>query len=127
MVYVGLVIVGIAALVHLYIFFLESFGWTSQRARAVFGTTAQEAAATRTLAFNQGFYNLFLALQVLIGIAAFGLGSGMVGAALIVAGSASMALAGLVLLASNPAKASAAFKQLLPPLVGVIVFGIGLL
>jgi putative membrane protein len=126
MVVTGLVIVGIAALIHGYIFFLESFSWTSERTRAVFGTSAEDASATRQLAFNQGFYNLFLAVQVIAGIIAFTLGVVPVGATLIFAGAGSMVLAGTVLVASDPTKASAALKQLLPPLVGLIVLAIGL-
>lgn len=54
MVIAGLVFAGLAALLHVFIFYLESMAWTT-RARAVFGTTAQEAEATREMAFNQGF------------------------------------------------------------------------
>jgi putative membrane protein len=127
MVYAGLVIVGVAALIHGYIFYLESLGWTSERTRAVFGTTAEEAAATGQLAFNQGFYNLFLAIEVVAGIVAFAVGAVPVGVALIFAGAGSMVLAGVVLAASSPSKAGAAFKQLLPPLIGLVVLGIGLI
>lgn len=127
MVYAGLVIVGVAALIHGYIFYLESLSWTSERTRAVFGTTAEEAAATGQLAFNQGFYNLFLAIEVVAGIIAFAVGAVPVGVALIFAGAGSMVLAGVVLAASSPSKASAAFKQLLPPLIGLVVLGIGLI
>ncbi|RYY45969.1 MAG: DUF1304 family protein, partial [Actinomycetales bacterium] len=38
MLIVGLVLVGLAALLHVYIFWLESFAWTSARGRATFGT-----------------------------------------------------------------------------------------
>ncbi|HEY0217854.1 MAG TPA: DUF1304 domain-containing protein, partial [Cellulomonas sp.] len=62
MIATGLVLAALAALVHVYIFRLESLTWTSERTRAVFGTTEAEAEATRALAFNQGFYNLFLAV-----------------------------------------------------------------
>ncbi len=47
------------------IFCLESVASTGRRARAVFRTTEAEARTTRTLAFNQGFYNPFLAAAVL--------------------------------------------------------------
>ncbi len=127
MVYVGLVIVGVAALIHGYIFFLESIAWTSPRARAVFGTTAEQAVVTQALAFNQGFYNLFLAVQVVAGIIVFAAGAVPVGIALILAGAGSMVLAGVVLVAFTPAKAGAALKQLLPPLIGLIFVGLGLL
>ncbi len=59
----------LAGLVHVYIFFLESVAWTSPRVRRVFGIASEsEAQATRTLAFNQGFYNLFLAIGAILGV-----------------------------------------------------------
>ena len=127
MVIAGLVIVAVAALIHVYIFVLESLTWTSARTRAVFGTSAELAGQTRQLAFNQGFYNLFLAVEVIAGIIAFALGANAVGLTLVGAGAASMVLAGIVLMASDPTKTRAALTQLLPPLIGVIVGGIGLL
>lgn len=126
MVVVGLVIIAIGALVHGYIFWLESISWTSERTRAVFGTTEQEAQTTKALAFNQGFYNLFLAVEVALGIAVFASGATLIGTVLVFAGAASMVLAGVVLLASSPDKARAALTQLIPPLIGMIAFGIGL-
>lgn len=127
MVIAGLVIVALAALIHVYIFVLESMTWTSARTRAVFGTSPEQAAQTRQLAFNQGFYNLFLAIEVVAGIVAFGLGASAAGIALVVAGAGSMVLAGVVLMASDATKTRAALIQMLPPLIGVIVGGIGLL
>jgi putative membrane protein len=127
MVIAGLVIVALAALIHLYIFVLESLTWTTARTRAVFGTSAEQAAQTRQLAFNQGFYNLFLAVEVVAGIVAFALGATAVGVVLVAAGALSMVLAGVVLVASDRTKARAALIQMLPPLIGVIVGGIGLL
>lgn len=59
MIVAGLVLTGIGALIHVYIFVLESLLWTTERARATFGTDRAEAEQTRALAFNQGFYNLF--------------------------------------------------------------------
>lgn len=53
---------------HVYIFCLESIAWTSEHARKNFGTgTVDEASAQRELAFNQGFYNLFLAVVAFTG------------------------------------------------------------
>jgi putative membrane protein len=57
----ALVFAALAALVHVYIWVLESLLWTAPRTRAVFGTSEEEAATTKLLALNQGFYNLFLA------------------------------------------------------------------
>jgi putative membrane protein len=50
----------IAAL-HVYILLLEMVWWQSPRGRRAFGTTPEFAAATKTLAANQGLYNGFLA------------------------------------------------------------------
>lgn len=112
MVIVGLVLAGIAALVHVFIFYLESITWTSERARKIFGTgTVERAAAQRELAFNQGFYNLFLAVQAGVGALSFLLGHRGIGAALIFAGAGSMLAAAAVLFVSSPGKRGAASKQ----------------
>ena len=58
----ALVFAALAALVHVYIWVLESLLWTAARTRAVFGTSEEEAETTKLLALNQGFYNLFLAV-----------------------------------------------------------------
>lgn len=115
----GLVFAGLAALLHVYIFVMESLTWTSPRTRATFGTTAEEAQTTRLLAFNQGFYNLFLAVVSGIGIAAMTLGHTAVGAALVFAGVGSMALAAVVLLLSAPDKARAAVTQGAFPVIAI--------
>lgn len=45
---------------HAYAFLMESVLWQTPRARKAFGTTSEFAAASKSLAFNQGVYNLFL-------------------------------------------------------------------
>jgi putative membrane protein len=126
MITAALVFAGLAALLHVYIFTMESLTWTSKRTRAAFGTTAEEAETTKLLAFNQGFYNLFLAIVTGIGIAAVTLGHNGVGAALIFAGVGSMASAAVVLLASAPDKGRAALTQGLFPAIAVVLLVIGL-
>lgn len=126
MILAGLVLAALAAALHVFIFYLESFAWTT-RARGVFGTSAEEAEATRELAFNQGFYNLFLAIAVFVGIAAFALGSDTVGATLVLVGAGSMLAASLVLLLSSPDKAAAAVKQGTLPALAVAALIVGLL
>ena len=49
------------AALHFYFLYLEMFVWEAPRTRAAFGTTAEFAAASKTLAANQGLYNGFLA------------------------------------------------------------------
>jgi putative membrane protein len=127
MITAGLIFAALAALLHVYIFVMESLTWTSPRTRATFGTTPEEAETTRQLAFNQGFYNLFLAIVSGIGIAALATGRPGVGAALVFAGVGSMVAAALVLLLSSPDKARAAITQGTFPLVAVVLLVIGLL
>ncbi len=110
---------GLAALLHVYIFVLESMRWTAPRTRAAFGTTAEEAETTKLMAFNQGFYNLFLAIVAAVGIVLMVAGHRSVGAALVFAGVGSMLAAALVLVASAPDKARAAVIQGALPAVAV--------
>ncbi|QAB16994.1 DUF1304 domain-containing protein [Leucobacter muris] len=124
---IGLIFAGLAALLHVYIFYMESVAWTSERVRATFGTTETEAAATRELAFNQGFYNLFLAIVTGVGIVEYLSGHTSVGAALVFAGAGSMLAAALVLFLSSRGKRGAAVKQGALPLLGVVILMIGLL
>jgi putative membrane protein len=126
MVVVGLALAALAAALHVFIFYLESIAWTGARARATFGTSREDAETTKPLAFNQGFYNLFLAILVTVGIVLFALGATVAGATLVFAGASSMAAAALVLLISSPDKAGAALKQGVVPALGVIALAIGL-
>jgi len=126
MVTAGLIVAALAALLHVYIFVMESLTWTSPRTRAVFGTTEEEAQTTKLLAFNQGFYNLFLAIVTVVGVAAVFSGATAVGVALVFAGVGSMLAAAVVLLAAAPDKARAAVTQGLFPLVAVALLVVGL-
>lgn len=110
----ALVTASLAALVHLYIFVLESLRWEHPATMRIFGTTAQSAAATKDLAFNQGFYNLFLAVIVIVGALLAPAQPG-VGLALVLAATGSMLAAALVLVTSDPSKARAALVQGLLP------------
>ena len=122
----ALIFAALAALLHVYIFVMESFTWTSPRTRATFGTTAEEAETTKLLAFNQGFYNLFLAVVTAVGIVASTLGHTGVGAALVFAGVGSMAAAAVVLLASSPDKARSALIQGTFPVVATVLLAFSL-
>lgn len=127
MITVALIFATLAALLHVYIFVLESLRWTSPRTRAAFGTTAEQAEATKELAFNQGFYNLFLAVVTGVGVVMVVLGHRSAGAALVFAGVGSMLAAAVVLLASSPDKARAAITQGTLPLIAVVLLAVGLL
>jgi putative membrane protein len=123
---VGLVLTGVGALFHVYVFYLESVAWTTPRGRAVFGLSREEAETTRLLALNQGFYNLFLAAMVIVGTALVLLDRPTVGVTLVMAGSAAMVAAGCVLVASDRSKARAAAAQAVPPALGIIAVAISL-
>jgi putative membrane protein len=125
MITAGLTFAALAGVLHVYIFTMESLTWTTPRTRATFGTTPDEATVTKPLAFNQGFYNLFLAIITGIGIGAVALGHHAVGAALIFAGIGSMTCAAVVLLASSPDKARAALTQGIFPTIAVVLLVIG--
>lgn len=126
MVATALVLAGVAALVHVFIFYLESVVWTGAKARSTFGLTEEEAVATRSLAFNQGFYNLFLAITTAVGIVFVAAGQTAIGAALVIVGAGSMAAAALVLFVSAPDKRPAALKQGVVPLLAVVALVVGL-
>lgn len=119
--FAGLSFAGLAALLHVYIWVMESLTWTSPRTRATFGLTEEQALATKELAFNQGFYNLFLAIITIAGIVIGGVGYNWVGIALIFAGVGSMLAAALVLLLSSPDKARAAVTQGIFPLIAIVL------
>lgn len=126
MIIVGLVLAALAALLHVYIFYMESVAWTAPRTRKTFGISAEEAEATKELAFNQGFYNLFLAIVAGLGIVLAPIGGG-VGHALVLAGVGSMLAAALVLFVSSPGKRRAAVTQGAIPLLAVLALTFGLL
>jgi putative membrane protein len=126
MITTALVFAALAALLHVYIFVMESLIWTSPRTRATFGTTEAEAETTKLLAFNQGFYNLFLAVVTGVGIIAVALGHIGVGASLVFAGVGSMTAAAVVLIASDRSKARAAATQGTFPAIAVVLLLLGL-
>ena len=112
------VFAALAALVHVYIFLLESIRWRHPATRRVFGTTEETAAITAPLAYNQGFYNLFLATGTATGIVVMG-SNRDAGVALVVFGVGSMLAAALVLVASDSSKLRAAVVQGLFPAISL--------
>jgi putative membrane protein len=116
---IAVVLAALASLLHVYIWWLESYAWTGA-ARKVFGTTAEQAEQTRELAYNQGFYNLFLAIGTAVGVALVD-GHREAGVALIVFGVGSMLAAALVLATADLSKSRAAVVQGLCPLVSLVL------
>ncbi|GAA1912421.1 DUF1304 domain-containing protein [Nocardioides hwasunensis] len=116
---IAVVLAALAALLHVYIWVLESYRWTEPATRKTFGISEADAEITRPLAYNQGFYNLFLAIVTAVGLLLLG-GNHDVGTALALAGTASMLAAALVLVTHDRSKARAAVTQGLFPALAVV-------
>jgi putative membrane protein len=124
----GAVFIAIAALIHLYIFFLESVVWTRPSTWKLFGLKSQsEAEIVKPMAYNQGFYNVFLGVGAGIGLIMIGSGNlAQAGFALAIFAAGSMVLAALVLITSSPKLARSAAIQGVAPLLGVLFLAIAL-
>lgn len=70
------ILVGLVAVIHVYILVLEMFLWDTPKGRKVFNTTPAFSAESKVLAANQGLYNGFLAAgliwSLLLGVGASG-------------------------------------------------------
>ena len=109
----------LAALLHVYIWVLESFRWTHPATRRTFGVSEADAEVLAPMAYNQGFYNLFLAIITLVGI---GLLKTLhwVGSALALAGTGSMLAAAVVLVTRDRSMVRAALMQGTLPALAVL-------
>lgn len=120
----ALVLAGIAGLLHVLFFKLESLDWRKPKTWKTFGLASQaEADTTAALAFNQGFYNLFLAVGTLTGIVIVAVSDthDAIGWTLIIFACASMLGAAIVLISSGgKAFATAATIQGVPALTALI-------
>jgi len=119
---VALVFAGLAALVHVYIFWLEALAFDTA-GRKVFGVSAGDAAVMKPWAYNQGFYNLFLAIGTGVGISICGANRDAA-VALVVLGVGSMLAAALVLITSDRSKARGAVVQGTFPLIALLALAI---
>ncbi|WP_395639077.1 DUF1304 domain-containing protein [Pseudolysinimonas sp.] len=126
---IGSALALVAALVHLYIFFLESVLWTRPSTMKTFGVRdPRDAEVLRPMAFNQGFYNVFLALGTGVGLVLLGTGSSREGGiAIAMFALGSMVLAAVVLVASNPKMVRAALIQGAAPLLALVFLLLSLL
>lgn len=62
------ILIVVVALLHVYFLVLEMLLWDKPFGLRAFGQSAEQAAATRTLAANQGLYNGFLAAGLVWGL-----------------------------------------------------------
>ncbi|GGY88282.1 membrane protein [Cellvibrio zantedeschiae] len=62
------VVIGLIALLHVYILVLEMFLWDKPAGRRAFGHSVEKAIESKVLAANQGLYNGFLAAGLFWGL-----------------------------------------------------------
>ena len=117
----------LAAALHIYIFTMESITWTRPATWKRFGVASQaDAETTKALAYNQGFYNLFLAAGALAGAGFVALAPedpvlAAAGWTLVFSSCGSMLLAALVLALSGRKYLRAAATQGATPLLAVVL------
>jgi len=111
-----------AALLHIGFFTLESLTFSRPEVWARFRIASQaDADVIRPMAFNQGFYNLFLALGVIGGLLLVASGSVETGRAIVLFACACMVGAGAVLVSSDRRFVSSAAIQAIPPLLAIVL------
>lgn len=119
----------VTAAIHLLVFVFEALLITRSSVHAgVFKIPAADVPPIRLWAFGVGFYNLFLAIGMIIGVFAWMTGRDLVGQTLVIYLSAMLALSGMVLLIadrmalSRPrgAGVSGAIGQAVPPLIALV-------
>lgn len=117
----ALVLAALAAAVHVVIFVLESVRFERPEVHRRFRTRTEDVEAVRPWAFNQGFYNLFLAVGAFVGVGLVVAGSRDAGAALVLLACGSMTAAALVLVRTDRRMARAALTQGLLPALAVVL------
>lgn len=117
----ALVFAIVAALVHVGIFALESVLWAKPSTWRKFGLKSQaDANLMESMAFNQGFYNLFLALGTAVGLFLLTWGNPVAGKWVLLVALSSMTLASIVLFISHRKMWRAALLQGVAPLLGIV-------
>lgn len=108
------IVVGLIALLHVYILVLEMFLWDKPAGLRAFGQSKAAATASKVLAANQGLYNGFLAAGLF-----WGLSRGAAGADI------QLFFLGCVLIAGLYGAATAGrkilFIQALPAALGLVL------
>jgi putative membrane protein len=115
----------VAAALHVVAFVLESILFHRRDVQVFMLGHPEPAPAVRLWAFNQGFYNLFLAAGPIAGLIAYHSGSVDVGRALVIYGCAFMALGGVVLWVSDRKLWRSMIGQSGPPLIAVLAILLG--
>jgi putative membrane protein len=116
---VALVAASLAALLHVGFFVLESLLWTKPAGRKIFGTTAADAETIKFMAFNQGFYNLFLAIGCSVGVGLLATGRAESGRPIVAFACACMLGAACVLATGGKRFVRGVLMQGIPPLIAL--------
>lgn len=122
------VFAALAGLLHVYIWAMESLVFTT-KGRKVFGLTAEEAAnpSVQDLFYNQGFYNLFLAIGALVGAGLTFCDGCVAGKTLVIFTMACMLGAAIVLVTHNTKMLRGAVVQGTFPLIALVLLAINCL
>ena len=111
----------LGAAIHVWFFVVESLLFGRPGVAARFGLrTEEQIAAVRPMAFNQGFYNLFLAIGIAAGVAQIAAGADVAGRAVVLFCCLCMLWAGIILLVTSRRFLQAALVQLVPPLIAIV-------
>jgi putative membrane protein len=114
----------VAAVLHIVFFVFESVLWMRPSVYSRFGIASREEAATiRSMAYNQGFYNLALAAGVLVGVVLLAQSGSafIVGKTAVVFGTACMSIAGIVLASTGPSYRRSAALQFFPAAIALVL------
>lgn len=108
----------LAAMIHIYIFVLETFLFQKAEGYKAFKIKKEDHEAVKPWAFNQGFYNLFLAVGMLIGLYHVIKLEIKVAGVMVSFSGFCMIIAGLVLFVTQKKMRRGACIQMIPPLLG---------
>lgn len=115
----------LVAALHVAIFVMESVLWMRPPVHRRFLVTGPgEAATTRRFALNQGFYNLFLAVGIVVGLILLHSGAAAEGRTLVVFCCACVLAAALVLAVSDRRMMRAAVAQGLPAALALLTLAL---
>lgn len=103
----------VAGLIHIGVFAMESLLFTRPAVQRAFLGNESMTPAVKLFAFNQGFYNLFLALGAIVGVIAGNKPITLFSCACIVG-------AGVVLLVSQPRLWRGALGQIVPAGIALV-------
>jgi putative membrane protein len=127
MILASLLFAFLAAALHVFIFTMESLTWTRPATWKRFGIASQsDAETTKPMAYNQGFYNLFLAVGTFVGVGLLAFGAqgtaqSVAGWTLIFSCCGSMLLAAAVLALTGRKYLRAAVTQGTTPVLAVVL------